>query len=233
MFWFLKERTIERSFHQPLSDKPCTHCNWTKVMNCVDLHSVVLSKINTCVSERKVVCRGWRKVETFMQWLEKSSVFTRAWGRSSQHWQGSVQRIIPIVYLVRSISSQEHLESHSVPLNHTGDAVLTVAMFWIKRRQPLGTPADVLSNNMKALAFGVSFALFHLQRYLRWIGTVLGRAKCANFWVKTYFLWHKQLENEIIWGGHHAPFFRKLWMENGDLLAFRRQFWQILERQIL
>ena len=41
------------------------------------------------------------------------------------------------------------------------------------------------------------------------LGTVLGRTKCANFFVKTYCLWHKQLENEIILGGHRAPFFRK------------------------
>ena len=34
--------------------------------------------------------------------------------------------------------------------------------------------------------------------YLRWFGTVLGRTKCVNFFVKTYCLWHKQLENEII-----------------------------------
>ena len=44
---------------------------------------------------------------------------------------------------------------------------------------------------------------------LRWLGTVLGRTKCADFFVKTYCLWHKQLENEIILGGHRAPFFRK------------------------
>ena len=44
---------------------------------------------------------------------------------------------------------------------------------------------------------------------LRWLGTVLGRTKCANFFVKTYCLWHKQVENEIISGGHCAPFFRK------------------------
>ena len=45
--------------------------------------------------------------------------------------------------------------------------------------------------------------------FLRWFGTVLGQTKCANFFVKTYCLWHKQLENEIILGGHRAPFFRK------------------------
>ena len=53
---FFNERTIERSFHHPLSGKPCTHCSRTKVMKCVDLHSVVLSKINACVLERNVVC---------------------------------------------------------------------------------------------------------------------------------------------------------------------------------
>ena len=35
---------------------------------------------------------------------------------------------------------------------------------------------------------------------LRWLGTVWGQTKCANFFVKTYCLWHKQLENEIILG---------------------------------
>ena len=45
--------------------------------------------------------------------------------------------------------------------------------------------------------------------YLRWLGTVLGRTKCANFFVKTCCLWHKLLENGIILGGHRAPFFRK------------------------
>ena len=44
---------------------------------------------------------------------------------------------------------------------------------------------------------------------LRWLGTVLGRTKCANFFVKTYCLWHKRLENEIILRGHRAPIFRK------------------------
>ena len=43
----------------------------------------------------------------------------------------------------------------------------------------------------------------------RWLETVLGRTKCANILVKTYCLWHKQLENEIILGGHRAKFFRK------------------------
>ena len=47
---------MERSFHQPQSGKPCTHCSGTKVMKCVDLHSLVLSKMNACVSERNVVC---------------------------------------------------------------------------------------------------------------------------------------------------------------------------------
>ena len=50
---------------------------------------------------------------------------------------------------------------------------------------------------------------FSKNLYLRWFGTVLGRTKCANFFVKTYCLWYKQLENEIILGGHRAPFSRK------------------------
>ena len=48
--------------------------------------------------------------------------------------------------------------------------------------------------------------------YLRWLGTVLGGTECANFFVKTYCLWHKHLENEIILGGHRARFFRK-WVQ--------------------
>ena len=55
-------------------------------------------------------------------------------------WQGFMQRIDPIVNLVRSISSQEHLESNSVPPNLAGNAVPTVATSWIKRRQSLSTP---------------------------------------------------------------------------------------------
>ena len=31
-----------------------------------------------------------------------------------------------------------------------------------------------------------------------------------QFFVKSNFLWHKQLENEIILGGHRAPFFQKM-----------------------
>ena len=78
----------------------------------------------------------------------------------------------------------------------------------------------------------------HLRRTcLRRLGTVLGRKKCANFFVKTYCLWHKQLENEIILGvtvlhfsenGSEHCYFRpsEVWSEweNGDLLAFRQQF---------
>ena len=80
MLWFLNERTIERSFHQP-----CTHCSRTNVMKCV--HSVVISKTNACVLERKVVCTAvvnrLEKVSTFMQWLEKSSGFTQVQGLGS------------------------------------------------------------------------------------------------------------------------------------------------------
>ena len=63
-----------------------------------------------------------------------------------------------------------------------------------------------------------------------------GLNKMCQFLVKTYCLWHKQLKNEIILGGHHAPFFRKwvrlllfstfeVWSEweKGDLLAIRQQ----------
>ena len=35
-----------------------------------------------------------------------------------------------------------------------------------------------------------------------------GSNKMCQFFVKTYCLWHKQLENEILLGGHRAPFFR-------------------------
>ena len=37
----------------------------------------------------------------------------------------------------------------------------------------------------------------------------LGSNKMRQFFVKTYCLWHKQLENEIILGGNRATFFRK------------------------
>ena len=36
-----------------------------------------------------------------------------------------------------------------------------------------------------------------------------GSNKMCHFFVKTFCLWHKQLENEIILLGHRAPFFRK------------------------
>ena len=39
-----------------------------------------------------------------------------------------------------------------------------------------------------------------------------GSNKMCQFFVKTYCLWHKQLENEIILEGHRAPFFRK-WVQ--------------------
>ena len=59
---------------------------------------------------------------------------------------------------------------------------------------------------------------------LRWLGTVLGRTKCANFSVKTYCLWHEQLENEIILGGHCAPFFRK-WVRTLLFSTFLSMEW--------
>ena len=72
-----------------------------------------------------------------------------------------MQRIIPIVYLVRS--SQEHLESYSVPPNYVGDAFPTVATSWIKRRQSLSTPADVVFPRR----------LDHLSRFHRWVDLTL------------------------------------------------------------
>ena len=59
----------------------------------------------------------------------------------------------------------------------------------------------------KALAHVKSLTAV-LTVILRWFGTVLGQ-NVPIFFVKTYCLWHKQLENEIILGGHRAPFFRK------------------------
>ena len=61
----------------------------------------------------------------------------------------------------------------------------------------------IMQNSWTRMALGSIYLI------LRWLGTVWGRTKCANFFVKTYCLWHKQLENEIILGGHRAPFFRK------------------------
>ena len=54
--------------------------------------------------------------------------------------------------------------------------------------------------------------------------SILGRTKCANFFVKTYCLWHKQLENEIILGGHRAPFFRK-WVRTLLFSTFLSMEW--------
>ena len=59
---------------------------------------------------------------------------------------------------------------------------------------------------------------------LRWFRTVLGRTRRANFFVKTYCLWHKQLENEIILGGHRAPFFRK-WVRTLPFSTFLSMEW--------
>ena len=59
---------------------------------------------------------------------------------------------------------------------------------------------------------------------LRWLRTVLGWTKCANFLVKTYCLWHKQLENEIILGDHRAPFFRK-WVRTFLFSTFLSMEW--------
>ena len=59
---------------------------------------------------------------------------------------------------------------------------------------------------------------------LRWFGTVLGRTKCANFFVKTNCLWHKQLGNELILGGHRAPFFRK-WVRTLLFSTFLSMEW--------
>ena len=49
--------------------------------------------------------------------------------------------------------------------------------------------------------------------FLRWLGTVLGRIECANFFVKTYCLWHQDLENEIILGGHRGVRFFRKWVQ--------------------
>ena len=67
-----------------------------------------------------------------------------------------MQRIIRVVYLVRS--SQEHLESYSVPANQVGEAVPTVqqCMATIKRWQSPETPADVCFSTTFELSFSVS-----------------------------------------------------------------------------
>ena len=100
-------------------------------MKCVDLRSVVLSKITVCVSERKVVCsveqvgEKWRL--SWNDWKKTSvSLNCRAWGAfKSTH---------------NSLSDQaKSTESYSVPPNHVGYAVPTVATSWIKRRQSLST----------------------------------------------------------------------------------------------
>ena len=104
MFWFLNEQTMERSFHQPLSNH--AHAAAEQRLWCVQ--SVVLSKTNACVSERKVVCSVEEKWRLSCNYLRKVlfSLKCRASGRLSQHWQGFMQLIILVVYLVSS--SQEH-----------------------------------------------------------------------------------------------------------------------------
>ena len=85
--------------------------------------------------------------------------------------------------------------------------ILSVIIVWVRN----GASKSVVMGNSHCLRF-----------MLRWLGTVLGRTKCANFLVKTYCLWHKHLENEIILGGHRAPFFRK-WVRTLPFSTFLRQ----------
>ena len=71
-----------------------------------------------------------------------------------------MQRIIPLVYLNLVRSRQEHLESYSVPPNHVGKAVATVATSWIKKRHSLSTSADVcLSTTFRST----------VSRFHRWV----------------------------------------------------------------
>ena len=54
------------------------------------------------------------------------------------------------------------------------------------------------------------YTIISEREALRWFGTVLGRTKCANFFVKTYCLWHKQLENENNIRGSPCSIFQKM-----------------------
>ena len=91
---------------------------------------------------------------------------------------------------------------------------------WQRERDRLKVGAKERRKERKSAEPPLNF----LKMGLRWFGTVLGRTKCANFFVKTYCLWHKQLENEIIIGGHRAPFFRK-WVRTLLFLTFLSMEW--------
>ena len=90
------------------------------------------AKQNWCLCFREKGCMQWytewRKVETFRQWV-LFSVKCRAWGRSSQRWQGFVQRISPS--LPRQNKPRALGVTYSVPPSHVGDDVPTVSMSWI------------------------------------------------------------------------------------------------------
>ena len=94
-----------------------------------------------------------------------------------------MQHIIPIVYLFRS--SQKHLESYSVPPNHVGDAVPTVATSWIKRRQSLSTPADVCFSTMFESTFSVSS--LHGKLISRCCSRALVERTLCLKWLKNVF----------------------------------------------
>ena len=73
-----------------------------------------------------------------------------------------------------------------------------------------------------------------------------GSNRMSQFFVKPCCLWHKYVEKEIIFGGINVLHFPEKgpktaifdlvkygseW-ENGDLFAFRQQFWELLLPQI-
>ena len=167
MLWFFNERTIECSLHQPLSDEACTHCSKTKVMKWV--HSVVLSKINACVSERKVVCSVKRKVETFMQWHREKFCFHLSAGL------GVVQ-----VNTDKTFYATHH--SHSLPRQIKPRALgMTVALSTSKLRR--GSSSNMHqwrrpgsrddNHSVHQLMFVFPRPLDHLSRFHRWVDLAL------------------------------------------------------------
>ena len=97
-------------------------------MKCV--HSVVLSKtlVNACVSERKVVCTAvvnrLEKRVDFHAMIKEKFWFHSSAGlgvvQVNAHKALCNAPLDPLLYLNLVRSSQEHLESYSVPPNHVG-----------------------------------------------------------------------------------------------------------------
>ena len=174
MFWFLNERTIERSFHQPVSDKPRTHCSRTKVMKCVDLNSVVLSKINACVSERKVVCR-LEKSGDFHAMIREKFCFTQVQGLRS--FKSTLTRL-HVLHHSKSLPHQIKLRAPGVELSTSK-----------LRRGRCSNSADVLDQKTTITQY-TSWCLFFHNVWINVLGFIVA-------WVDLALLFKKGVGREI------------------------------------